>query len=266
MDWRTFDAVGDEYARLLAPHLGTVADDLVKLLGVQPGQRVLDLGTGTGVGARAAARVAGTDGLVVGVDPAPGMLLVAQRQGGAGYAAGTTIDLPFRNETFDHVLGNFVISFFGNIQTALFDVMRVLRRRGRVAFSAWGEGDQQDEFRRTWRSIAEEFAEREVLTDAQNQAVPGEERFSDRAVLKQTLHDAGVRDIWTEVRQYRFEMSREDWLAGRDITPLGRFIRQMLGDELWQTFRGRVDQTFAERFPARINDLREVNLAVGHKP
>jgi ubiquinone/menaquinone biosynthesis C-methylase UbiE len=266
MDWRTFDAVGEDYARLFAPHFTVVAEDLVKLLDVHPGQRVLDIGTGTGVGARAAARVAGSNGVVVGVDLAPGMVRVANRQGGAGYAAATAIDLPFRNESFDRVLGNFVVSFFGNIQTAMFDVMRVLRRGGRLAFSAWGEGDQEDEFRKTWRGIAEEFAEREVLADAQHQAVPSEERFSDRAFLKQTLHDAGVRDIWTEVRAYRFEMSREDWLAGRDITPLGRFLRQMLGEELWQAFRDRVRQAFAERFPATINDHREVNLAVGHKP
>jgi ubiquinone/menaquinone biosynthesis C-methylase UbiE len=259
--------VGEEYARLIAPQLGMVAADLVTLLAVQSGQRVLDIGTGTGVGARAASLAAGTDGIAVGVDPSIGMLLVAGRDGRAArYAAADSIDLPFRDGTFDHVMANFVLAFFRNYQTALFDVLRVLRPTGRLAVSVWTAGDQRDEFRKTWRGVAEEYAEHEILEDALSRAIPWEERFSDRNVLKQTLHDAGLRDIWTEVRQYRFEMSREDWLAGREITPLGRFLRQMLGEGLWETFRSRSRQVFAERFPARINDFREVNLAVGHKP
>jgi ubiquinone/menaquinone biosynthesis C-methylase UbiE len=264
--WRSFDAVADDYARLFAPHFKAVAEDLVELLEVRPGQRVLDLGTGTGVGARAAANAVGSEGLTTGVDPSVGMLRVARREETASYAAADTIDLPFRDGTFDRVLGNFVVSFFGNFQTAMFDVMRVLRPGGRLAFSAWGAGDQQDELRKTWRGVAEEFAEHEILEDAQARAIPSEERFSDRNALKLALHDAGLRDIWTEVRDYRFEMSREDWLAGREIVPVGRFLRQMLGEELWETFRRRVREVFADRFPSRLNDFRQVNLAAGHKP
>jgi ubiquinone/menaquinone biosynthesis C-methylase UbiE len=265
-DWRSFDSVAEEYARVFAPHFQTVAEDLVKLLEVQPGQRVLDIGTGTGVGARAAALAAGSNGIAIGIDPSIGMLRVAQRERAASYAAAESIDLPFRDATFDHVLGNFVVSFFGNFQTAMFDVMRVLRPGGRLGFSAWGEGDQQDELRKTWRGVAEEFAEREIMEDAQARALPSEGRFSDRNAMKQALHDAGLRDIWTEVRDYRFEMSREDWLAGREITPLGRFLHKMLGDQTWETFRSRANEVFAERFPPRLNDFRDVNLAVGHKP
>jgi ubiquinone/menaquinone biosynthesis C-methylase UbiE len=242
------------------------AEDLVKLLVIQPGQRVLDIGTGTGVGARAAARAAGSEGIAVGVDPSVGMLRVARKEGGASYAAADSIDLPFRDATFDHLLGNFVMAFFGNVETALFDLLRVLRPGGRMAVSAWGAGDEQDEFRKTWREVAEGFAEHEILEDAQSRAIPWEERFSDRNVLKQTLHDAGLRDIWTEVREYRFEMAREDWLAGRELRPLGRFLHQMLGDELWETFRNQSRQVFAERFPDKLNDFRQVNLAAGYKP
>jgi hypothetical protein len=114
--------------------------------------------------------------------------------------------------------------------------------------------------------VAEEFAEHGILQDALDGAIPWEERFGNRAALKETLHDAGLRDIWTEVREYRFEMSREDWLAGREITLLGRFLRQMLGPELWEAFRRRAREVFAERVPPMLNDFREVNLAVGHKP
>jgi ubiquinone/menaquinone biosynthesis C-methylase UbiE len=266
-DWRSFDSVGETYGRLFGPNMGLVAEDLVKLLEVSPGQRVLDVGTGTGVAARAAARAGGGEGVTVGIDPSIGMLRVAAREGGGPtYAAASSIDLPFRDATFDRLMANFVIAFFPNYQTALFELLRVLKPGGRLAVSWWGAGDNQDELRKTWLGVAEEFAEHEVLMDAFRRAVPWEERFSDRDVLKVTLHEAGLRDIWTELRDYRFQMSREDWLLGREVTPMGRFLRQMLGPELFETFRARSRQVFAQRFPDQLNDLRDVVFAVGHKP
>jgi hypothetical protein len=141
-----------------------------------------------------------------------------------------------------------------------------LKSGGRLAVSAWGPGDDRDDLRQAWRGIAEEFAEHEILEDAVARAIPWEERFSDRTTLKDVLHDAGLRDIWTEPRNYRFDMSREDWLTGREATPLGRFLRQMLGEELWGTFGRRAREVFAERFPDSLNDFRDVVFAAGHKP
>jgi ubiquinone/menaquinone biosynthesis C-methylase UbiE len=265
-DWRSFDSVADTYARLMAPNFSKIATDLVGLLGVSPGQRVLDVGTGTGVAARAAKAALGDSGVAVGIDPSLGMLRMAAAAGGPSYAASTSIDLPFADATFDHLLGNFVLAFFPDYRTALFELLRVLRPGGRVAVTAWGPGEDQDELRTTWRRVAEEFAEHEILEDAAQRAIPWERKFGDRNELKDVLHDAGLRDIWTELRDYRFDLSREDWLTSREVTPVARFLKQMLGDEYWEIFRTRVRTVFAENFPDRINDFRDAVLAVGHKP
>src|SRR5262245_63870975 len=81
-DWRSFDSVGETYARVMAPNFSKIATDLVGLLGVSPGQRVLDVGTGTGVAARAAKAALGEGSVVVGIDPAFGMLRMAAAAGG----------------------------------------------------------------------------------------------------------------------------------------------------------------------------------------
>jgi ubiquinone/menaquinone biosynthesis C-methylase UbiE len=265
-DWRSFDAVAETYAHLMAPNFSKIATDLVGLLGVSPGQRVLDVGTGTGVAARAAKAALGEGGVAVGIDPSLGMLRMAAAAGGPSYAASTSIDLPFADATFDHLIANFVMAFFPDYRTALFELLRVLRPGGRLAVTAWGPGEDQDELRTTWRRVAEEFAEHEILEDVAQRAIPWERKFGDRNELKGVLHEAGLRDIWTEVRDYRFDSSREDWLASREVTPVARFLKQMLGDEYWDIFRTRVRAVFAEQFPERINDFRDAVLAVGHKP
>lgn len=263
LDWRTYDAIAEVYARVHAPRTALPARDLVQVANVPAGGRVLDVGTGTGVAARAALQTGAS--LAVGVDPSLNMLAVAHRDGGgARYAAAEAIDLPFRAETFDAVLAVFALSHFARVDTALFDLMRVLRSGGRMGVTAWGPGE--DEFTKAWNEVAEQFAEHEILQDAYLQVMPSAERFTDPANVKKALHEAGVRDIRVERREYRFEMTAEDYLAGRDAASTGRFLHQMLGEELWDTFRRRTRDVFAERFPPEFKDFREVILAAGRKP
>ena len=54
--------------------------------------------------------------------------------------AAEAIDLPFRPGTFDAVLGTFVLAHFTKYDTALFELRRVLRTGGRIAFSSWHDG------------------------------------------------------------------------------------------------------------------------------
>lgn len=266
-DWRSYDLVAEDYARTQAPALAVPASDLVELLQIGPGSRVLDLGAGTGGSTRTAASKARAEALIVGVDPSVEMLRLAAREGGGPlYAAGTSIDLPFRDGAFTYVMANFVITHFPKYDTALFDVLRVLERGGRMGVTTWGPSDARDEFRFAWRAVAEEFAGKAILADATKRALPWEDLFSDKNTLKDVLYQAGLRDIWVEQRDYRFEMTAEEYLTGRETTALGRFLRHMLGEPLWETFRRRTREVFAERFPSRVNDFREVILAVTRKP
>jgi ubiquinone/menaquinone biosynthesis C-methylase UbiE len=263
-DWRSYDGVAEGYARTQAPVLALPAADLVELLDIAPGARLLDVGTGTGVAARAATARGG--GVVVGIDASLPMLIEAQKEGPGRYVAATAIDLPFRDGTFGYVVSNFVIAHFRKYDTALYDMLRVLASGGRMGVSTWAAADERDEFRRAWRSVAERFAEHEIIEDAIGRAVPWEERFAEPDRLKQTLHDAGLRDIRIERRTYRTEVTVDSYLEGREVAATGRFLRYTLGEDLWQTFRRQARETFVERFPPSFHDFREAILAVGHKP
>jgi ubiquinone/menaquinone biosynthesis C-methylase UbiE len=264
-DWRGYDDVAEPYDHSQAPRTAVVAADLVRLAHVPEGGRVLDVGAGTGSSTDPAQQAAGPAGLAVGVDSSLGMLAVAARvHPDLRLAAAEAIDLPFSDATFDAVIGNFVISHFTKYETALFDILRVLKPGGRLAVSAWSE--REDEFQRTWRELVEGVTTHELLQDALDRAIPWEVRFRDPKRLEEALRDAGLHPVSVERREYRFQMARDDYVLGRETATSGRFVRDMLGEEGFRAFGERARATFAERFPDPLTDFRDVLLAVGAKP
>jgi ubiquinone/menaquinone biosynthesis C-methylase UbiE len=264
-DWRRYDDVADTYERVHAPRMAEVARDLVASTEVGAGDRVLDVGTGTGVAARIADDAVGGHGLVVGVDVSFGMLVTAGRvRPGLRLVTASAIDLPFRDRTFHAVLGNFVVSHFTKYQTALFDMLRVLRQGGRLAISSWA--DKPDDLQKTWAELVESAVGPGLLADARRQAVPWADRFADRTAIEETLIDAGLRHVRTERREYRFAYPLVEYVEGLGAWSTGRFVRSMLGEDGWVRFLERAHATFADRFADPVNDFREVWLAVGTKP
>jgi ubiquinone/menaquinone biosynthesis C-methylase UbiE len=264
-DWRGYDDVAETYERVQAPRTAEVAADLVELAQPLRGGRVLDVGAGTGSSTEAAQRAVGPDGIAVGIDSSLGMLGVGARaRQGLRLAAGEAIDLPFRDAAFDVVVANFVLSHFTRYDTALFDMLRVLKPGGRLAVSAWSE--REDEFQRTWRDLVEDVTTHDLLRDALDRAMPWEERFRDPARLEETLRGSGLHPVTVQRREYRFRLSRDDYVAGRETTASGRFLRDMLGDQEFRSFGERARRVFAERFPEVLTDFRDVLLAVGSKP
>lgn len=120
---------------------GTVvpASQLVQFAGVGPGERVLDVGTGTGAAAITAARLGAE---VSGLDLTPALLeRAAQNAAIAGvevdFTAGDAEALPYPDTTFDVVLSQFGHMFAPRPEVAIAEMLRVLKPSGRVAFATW---------------------------------------------------------------------------------------------------------------------------------
>lgn len=117
-----------------------VAAHVVEFAGVGPGQRVLDVGCGTGVVAITAARRGAT---VSGLDLTPELLEHArdnERIAGCGaieWTEGDAERLPYPDESFDVVLSQFGHMFAPRPDVALSEMRRVLKRGGRIAFATW---------------------------------------------------------------------------------------------------------------------------------
>ena len=102
------------------------------------GDRLLDIGTGTGVVARAALRRVGAGGSVVAVDPNDGMLAVAKRlTPGLDLRRGTAEQLPIDTDEIDCVTCQFALMYFQDRARAISEIARVTRPGGRVAVATW---------------------------------------------------------------------------------------------------------------------------------
>ena len=100
--------------------------------GLRRGMKLLDVATGTGQVARAAARILGGAGSVVGLDPSAGMLRQARRAHASLLVRARAEDMPLRDDLFDMLSMGFALRHVATLETAFAEYRRVLKPGGRV--------------------------------------------------------------------------------------------------------------------------------------
>ncbi len=120
-----------------APSVQAYKRRLVEFLDLRPGQRVLDVGCGTGDDVREMARIVGANGRVIGIDNSRAMVDVAQKRGigtkmSVEFIVGDAHDLPFESASFDGCQADRSLMHVPDAARALTEMTRVTKAGGRI--------------------------------------------------------------------------------------------------------------------------------------
>ncbi|GMU79932.1 MAG: hypothetical protein AMXMBFR46_27210 [Acidimicrobiia bacterium] len=139
-----FSAAADHFDDEALSFFARIGADAVERLGLQPGERVLDVACGTGHATLPAAVAVGAEGRVVGADLAEPLLALARaKAAGAGLTQvqlvhGDFRALPYPDGAFDAVICVFGIFFVPDMEAATAELWRMVAPGGRLAITTWG--------------------------------------------------------------------------------------------------------------------------------
>lgn len=210
--------VGQEWARrgaALEPLLEPVGAAGLRALAPQPGERILDLGCGSGASTRALADAVGQAGSVTGIDISPDLLELARaRLAGRGNVDLIEADAghhPFEPADHDALFSRFGAMFFDDPPAALANLRRALKPGARALFLAWREPA-----RNQWAAVPMTFVQ-EGLGGALAAAGPGPFGWADPAVFRPLLQESGFQDVRESTHEFMAEIA-----DGDDPDPVAR--------------------------------------------
>jgi len=230
----------------LAAYTTPTAARLVRFAGIRAGQRVLDVGCGTGVVAVTAARLGAQ---VTGADLTPELLAQARENAAiAGVAVewheADVEQLPFGDRQFDAVLSQFGHIFAPRPDVATSEMLRVLKPGGTIAFSTW----PPDQYSGRTQALLARYA------PPPPPGVPAPVLWGDPAVVRERL-GAAVRDLVFDrdhLVGYALSPQHHRLVSERTAGPTMRLVQSLEVDP------GRLAE-FRREFDAIVADYFEMN-------
>jgi len=239
-DWTGVSEDAQLYENNYVPTLfGPWAPRVAGAAGIRSGDRVLDVGCGTGILAREAARRVGVDGHVAGLDLDEGMLSVARLVGpGIEWRQGDAGDLPFADESFDVVVSQFALMYFPDRPAALREMMRVLMPGGRLVVAVWAPHERATGYVELAR-IARRFAGEEAVEIIRKPHVLGQPE-----TLKSLFNQAGIGNPAIAIQDGIYTQPSIDYFLESEVK--GSPLNNLFDDESYPPF---LEETIAALAP-----------------
>ena len=243
----------EAYERFMGRWSRRLASPFLKFAGLKDGNRVLDVGSGTGALTFAVLQ-AGPANRVVGIDPSPAYVAHARMTAGsvnATFEEGDAQRLRFPDGSFDTALALLVINFIPDRTAAVREMARVTRSGGVVAAAVWDYGKGMEMLRVFWDEAV-------ALRPASE---PKDERHMPvcrQGELAALWKAQGLRDVREEplVIPMTFSSFEDFWSPFLDRQgPAGAFVASLSEEQrraLEQRLRRRLLREDADR-PITLN-------------
>jgi SAM-dependent methyltransferase len=236
--WQLSNDSAVAYERDFVPAMMTqwppVLADTVK---IRTGDRVLDVGCGTGVFARHAAERAGLTGRVTGLDLNEGMLAVARRlRPGIEWRQGDAGKMPFADGAFDVAASQMAFMFFPDPVAALREMWRVLAPGGRLAVLVCGP------MGRGYRMLADIL--RRNVGDGAASVIASYFALGDETTLLRLCREADIPGAESMVRQGSARFHSIDECLRIEIR--GSPLVELVDDNAYERIRTDAHSSFGE--------------------
>lgn len=145
-------SAADAYETFMGRWSRRIAPLFVRFAGVQDGDRILDVGSGTGA-LTDAILAAASSSSIVGLDRSEPYVHASRRRHQGQriqFNVGDAQQLPFGNASFDRTLSLLILNFIPDPDKAVREMMRVTRGGGTVAAAVWDYGDDMEMLRLFW--------------------------------------------------------------------------------------------------------------------
>lgn len=188
LEQQGWHAKARHYDTLLGQVTSGARQPLLDAIRMGAGMRILDVATGPGYVAEAAA-ARGAE--AIGIDFAADMIVEASRRcPGIDFRQGDAENLDFERDSFDAVTCAFGLLHFAEPEKAIAEAHRVLRDGGHYAFTVWASPDQHRFFSLLLGAI-KTFGNLQVALPP----APPIFRFADHDECRKALDQAGFADI-----------------------------------------------------------------------
>ena len=209
----TYNAAADTYDDPANSFWARFGRRTVERLHLRPGDRVLDVCSGSGASVLPAAETVGPSGSVVGIDLADNLLAHARAKAHARglanveFRTGDLLDLKLPHEAFDAVVCVFGIFFVPDMPLGLRELWTRVRRGGQLAITTWGPRWFEPATSAFWRAVQ---AERNDLYKGFNPW----DRICEPPALAALFAEAGIPAPHIEAEANRHPIaSPEAWWA-----------------------------------------------------
>jgi len=204
--WQTSARYWDKYRVLITEMFAPLTSNLVEEAQIGIGQKVLDIGAGSGEPSLTISRIVGPTGSVMYTDPVAGMLESAQAE--AARRGLTNIhfrrcsanDLSFEACTFDVAVGRLSAMFFADPAAAVREALKVVLKDGCLAFAVWCPKEANPFF-----STITDVIDRFVEIPPQDPDAPDAFRFAIPGKLAGILEQADAKNVIKRQLNFRIE-------------------------------------------------------------